>query len=78
MDSSSYQRPPAPNSLSQGQALPSIASLTSSLHPAEQSPVRIQHQSEAREVRDSGNWSISQSKREYPCQPSCSHLVCGS
>lgn len=65
MDSVSQQRPPAPGSASQNQALPSIASLTSSLSPAEQSPVRLRQQSEAREARDSGNWSISQSKRKF-------------
>lgn len=59
MDSVSHQRSPASSSVSQAQALPSIASLTSTLSPAEQSPVHLRHQSEA---RDSGNWSISQSK----------------
>ncbi|KAL1603540.1 hypothetical protein SLS60_005128 [Paraconiothyrium brasiliense] len=53
------QRPQPPSSLSQ--ALPSIASLTNNL-PAEQSPVRLRQPSESREIRDSGNWSISQSK----------------
>ncbi|CAO2656709.1 Nn.00g055120.m01.CDS01 [Neocucurbitaria sp. VM-36] len=62
MDTVSHQRHPAPGTVSQGQALPSIASLTSTLSPSEQSPVRLRQQSEAREVRDSGNWSISQSK----------------
>ncbi|KAH8733041.1 hypothetical protein GQ44DRAFT_17413 [Phaeosphaeriaceae sp. PMI808] len=62
MDTVSHQRQPTLGSVSQGQALPSIASLTSSLSPTEQSPVRLRHQSEAREARDSGNWSISQSK----------------
>ena len=66
MDVISHQRPPPPGSVSQGQALPSIASLTNSLSPSEQSPVRLRQHSEAREVRDSGNWSISQSKRECP------------
>jgi hypothetical protein len=65
MDSASQQRPPAPSSLSQGQALPSIASLTGQLPPSEQSPVHLRHQSDAREARDSGNWSVSQSKREF-------------
>ncbi|OAL55680.1 hypothetical protein IQ07DRAFT_174873 [Pyrenochaeta sp. DS3sAY3a] len=62
MDAVSHQRPHPPGSVSQGQALPSIASLTSSLSPESQSPVRLRQHSEAREVRDSGNWSISQSK----------------
>ena len=53
------RRPPAP--LSQSQALPSIASLTGTLAHPEQSPVRLRQPSEA---RDSGNWSISQSKRK--------------
>jgi len=48
------------------QALPSIASLTSSLSPAEQSPIRLAQHPDSREARDSGNWSISQSKRK--CQ----------
>lgn len=63
-----HQRPPAP----QGQALPSITSLTSTL-TSEQSPVRLRHQSdiEARDARDSGNWSFSQSKREYSSTSSC-------
>ncbi|KAH7087206.1 hypothetical protein FB567DRAFT_61721 [Paraphoma chrysanthemicola] len=46
----------------QSQVLPSITSLTNNLSPPEQSPVRLRHQSEARDARDSGNWSISQSK----------------
>ncbi|KAF2013111.1 hypothetical protein BU24DRAFT_230347 [Aaosphaeria arxii CBS 175.79] len=62
MDHSSQQRPPIHGNPSHNQALPSIASLTSNLTPSEQSPVRLRHQSEAREARDSGNWSISQSK----------------
>ncbi|KAF9699483.1 hypothetical protein EKO04_002295 [Ascochyta lentis] len=62
MESVSQQRPPAPNNGSHPQALPSIASLTSSLSPSEQSPVRFRQHSESREARDSGNWSISQSK----------------
>ncbi|KAF2187007.1 hypothetical protein K469DRAFT_725627 [Zopfia rhizophila CBS 207.26] len=62
MESVSQQRPPAPGTVSHNQALPSIASLTSTLSPAEQSPVRLRQHSEAREARDSGNWSISQSK----------------
>lgn len=45
------------------QVLPSIASLTSNLS-AEQSPARLRQHSESREARDSGNWSISQSKRK--------------
>ncbi|KAF1912242.1 hypothetical protein BDU57DRAFT_542101 [Ampelomyces quisqualis] len=59
MDSVPPPRSSAPTSLPHGQALPSIAALTSTLSPSEQSPVHISHQSEA---RDSGNWSISQSK----------------
>lgn len=51
------RRPPAP--LSQSQALPSIASLTGTLAHPEQSPARLRQPSEA---RDSGNWSIPQSK----------------
>ncbi|KAF3001549.1 hypothetical protein E8E13_009677 [Curvularia kusanoi] len=62
MESVSQQRQTAPSNGSHPQALPSIASLTSSLSPSEQSPVRFRQQSEAREARDSGNWSISQSK----------------
>ncbi|KAJ8117274.1 hypothetical protein OPT61_g1481 [Boeremia exigua] len=62
MESVSQQRPPAPSNGSHPQALPSIASLTSSLSPSEQSPVRFRQHSESREARDSGNWSISQSK----------------
>ncbi|KAF2467521.1 uncharacterized protein BDR25DRAFT_63218 [Lindgomyces ingoldianus] len=62
MESMTQQRPPAPSNVSQTQALPSIASLTSTLSPSEQSPVRLRQHSEAREARDSGNWSISQSK----------------
>ncbi|KAL6711833.1 hypothetical protein ACN47E_002876 [Coniothyrium glycines] len=62
MDVVSQHRPGPPNGVSQGQALPSIASLTNTLSPSEQSPVRLRQKSEAREVRDSGNWSISQSK----------------
>ncbi|KAF2729671.1 hypothetical protein EJ04DRAFT_63583 [Polyplosphaeria fusca] len=56
------QRPGAPSTVSQNQALPSIASLTSTLTPSEQSPVKLRQHSEARDARDSGNWSISQSK----------------
>lgn len=64
MEPLSQQRPPVPGNLSQNQALPSIASLTHSLSPSEQSPVRLRQHSE---TRDSGNWSISQSKRkQYP------------
>lgn len=70
MDLASRQRQLPATTTSQSQALPSIASLTSSLSPSEQSPIRHSHHSEAREARDSGNWSISQgpSKRESPCQ----------
>lgn len=66
MDTVSQQRSTAPSNGSHQQALPSIASLTSSLSPAEHSPVRFRQHSESREARDSGNWSISQSKRECP------------
>ena len=66
MDTVSQQRSTAPSNGSHPQALPSIASLTSSLSPAEQSPVRFRQHSESREARDSGNWSISQSKRKCP------------
>lgn len=59
MDSTQQQRSLPPGALTQGQPLPSIASLTSSLSTTEQSPIRL---SDAREARDSGNWSISQSK----------------
>ncbi|ORX93695.1 hypothetical protein BCR34DRAFT_608482 [Clohesyomyces aquaticus] len=63
MEPVTQQRPPPPpGSASQNQPLPSIASLTSTLPPSEQSPVHLRQQSEAREARDSGNWSISQSK----------------
>ncbi|UPX11645.1 uncharacterized protein EKO05_0002239 [Ascochyta rabiei] len=62
MESVSQQRPPVPASGSHPQALPSIASLTNSLSPSEQSPVRFRQHSESREARDSGSWSISQSK----------------
>jgi hypothetical protein len=65
MDAVSHQRPPPQTSVSHGQALPSIASLTSSLSTAEQSPIRPNQHPEA---RDSGNWSISQSKRECSCR----------
>lgn len=51
------QQPPA----SLPQALPSIASLTNNLS-TEQSPARLHQPSDAREARDSGNWSVSQSK----------------
>jgi hypothetical protein len=73
MDAGPNKRPPVPGSVTQGQALPSIASLTSALTPAESSPVRLRHQSEACDARDSGNWSISQSKREssYYLSPAC-------
>ena len=65
MDLATHQRPPPPPaSVSHGQALPSIASLTSSLSPSDRSPGRLRQPSEPREVRDSGNWSISQSKRK--------------
>jgi hypothetical protein len=66
MDSTSQQRLPTHPTLSQSQALPSIASLTSNLSPSEQSPVRLRQHSESCDARDSGNWSISQSKREEP------------
>ncbi|KAF2682448.1 hypothetical protein K458DRAFT_58941 [Lentithecium fluviatile CBS 122367] len=62
MDSTIQQRPPTHGTLSQSQALPSIASLTNNLSPAEQSPVRLRQHSESCDARDSGNWSISQSK----------------
>ncbi|KAF1999447.1 hypothetical protein P154DRAFT_225871 [Amniculicola lignicola CBS 123094] len=63
MDPVSQQRSSAAGSLSQTQALPSIASLTSTLTPSEQSPVRLKQQHvDARDARDSGNWSVSQSK----------------
>ncbi|KAH7123923.1 hypothetical protein B0J11DRAFT_325515 [Dendryphion nanum] len=58
MDPAHQQRPLPPGSLSQNQPLPSIASLTNSLPTAEHSPARLSD----REARDSGNWSISQSK----------------
>jgi hypothetical protein len=65
------QRPPALGSMSQSQALPSIASLTSNLAPSEQSAIRLkQQQVEAQDARDSGNWSISQSKRKHERSPS--------
>ncbi|KAF2277518.1 uncharacterized protein EI97DRAFT_296255 [Westerdykella ornata] len=53
-----HQRPPAPDTLSQ-HTLPPIASLTNGAPLVEQSPIRLTQPSEA---RDSGNWSISQSK----------------
>ncbi|KAL5379425.1 hypothetical protein DPSP01_008491 [Paraphaeosphaeria sporulosa] len=59
MEQQQQQRSQHPSSLSQ--ALPSIASLTSNLSP-DQSPARLRQQSESREARDSGNWSVSQSK----------------
>ncbi|KAF2132641.1 hypothetical protein P153DRAFT_168994 [Dothidotthia symphoricarpi CBS 119687] len=65
MDQASCQRQPLPVSASHSQALPSIASLTSNLPSTEQSPVRHRPQSEAREARDSGNWSISQGPSKH-------------
>ncbi|KAF2201122.1 hypothetical protein GQ43DRAFT_472079 [Delitschia confertaspora ATCC 74209] len=49
----------APGSVTQPQALPSISSLMPS---SDQGSMRPRQHSEARDARDSGNWSISQSK----------------
>ncbi|KAI1515636.1 hlh transcription factor [Pyrenophora tritici-repentis] len=67
MDSATHQRAPHGNgvslvNVSQGQqSLPPLSSLTHSLPASEPSPPHVRQHSEAREVRDSGNWSIAPS-----------------
>ncbi|KAI4920598.1 hypothetical protein J4E85_009365 [Alternaria conjuncta] len=51
------------NNITQGQqSLPPLSSLTNRLPTAEPTPAQPRQHSEAREVRDSGNWSLAQSK----------------
>jgi hypothetical protein len=68
MESSLLHRPLPPG---QTQALPSIASLTNNLPPSDQNSTRAGQQSD---LRDSGSWSASQSKREYSSQLSPARL----
>lgn len=70
MDPVSHQQRSPPTTNGASVPLPSIASLTNDLRHPDQSPGRLPHQSEAREARDSGNWSISQSQRECPYERS--------
>jgi hypothetical protein len=60
MDSSDIQQRPLPH------ALPPITSLTNTLSPSDQASNRVRQQSDAHDARDSGNWSVSQSKRQSP------------
>lgn len=78
MDSSAQPRVQHGNGvhgkLPQGQqSLPPLSTLTNGLPTAEHSPAQPKQQLDSRDIRDSGNWSIAPSKREYPTPPAC-HL----
>lgn len=53
-----------PTTAPQSQALPSIASLTGGLHQPDYPPYQAHHQ---QDTRDSGSWSLPQSKRKFAC-----------
>jgi hypothetical protein len=56
----------AQSNITQGQqSLPPLSQLTNRLPTAEHSPAQSRQHPEAAEVRDSGHWSLAQSKREY-------------
>jgi len=67
-----HQERRPPGALVHNQTLPSITSLTGDLH----NHANVNGQTQQQDVRDSGNWSISQSKREYNLSPpSCNTIA---
>ena len=69
MDSATQQRAQHGNAVPHAQlppgqhSLPPLSSLTNGLATTDQNSAQVRQHSEAREVRDSGNWSIAPSKR---------------